>query len=296
MGDAAAGCRGLTRKDKALTHDFDYDTLVKRNKGYVPPEAQNAIAETTLLIAGCGMGSAPAVCATRTGFRKFILVDGDVVDAHNLNRQFYTHADIGLPKVECLKRHILEINPEAEVEAVHANLDADNIPGILDRCDVVFDTVDFVDLPAVLGLHNEAARRGKPLFTAINVGFGALVWHIPADADVTWPSLLEEDMRKVREAGGDPNSYAEVYISFIGRLMEHLDQEVADVVNTTLVGMKASKACPAPQLAVGSFSVSALAVTMIHDMLAGRTIVSSPSLVIQSYRSMQTRVVTLETP
>lgn len=272
---------------------FSYSQFVTRNKGYISTETQTTIADTTLLIAGCGMGSAPAICAARTGFRKFLLVDGDVVDPHNLNRQFYTHADIGLPKVECLKRHILAINPDADVEAIHENLDADNIPSILSLSDIVFDTVDFVDLPAVLGLHGEAARQNRPLFTAINVGFGALVWYIPPGATVTWPSLLAEDMEKVKAAGGNPDSYAEVYISFIGRLRDHLDQEVNDVVDTTLAGMKESKACPAPQIAVGSFSVSALAMTMIHDLLAGREVISSPSLVIHSYRSMETRVVTL---
>jgi len=272
---------------------FSYSQFVTRNKGYISTETQTTIADTTLLIAGCGMGSAPAICAARTGFRKFLLVDGDVVDPHNLNRQFYTHADIGLPKVECLKRHILAINPDADVEAIHENLDADNIPSILSLSDIVFDTVDFVDLPAVLGLHGEAARQNRPLFTAINVGFGALVWYIPPGATVTWPSLLAEDMEKVKAAGGNPDSYAEVYISFIGRLRDHLDQEVNDVVDTALAGMKESKACPAPQIAVGSFSVSALAMTMIHDLLAGREVISSPSLVIHSYRSMETRVVTL---
>jgi molybdopterin/thiamine biosynthesis adenylyltransferase len=239
------------------------------------------------------MGSAPAICAARTGFRKFILVDGDVVDAHNLNRQFYVHEDIGLPKVECLRRHILSINPQAEVEVFHANLDAGNIPDILSRCDVVFDTVDFVDLPALLNLHNRASEMGKPLFTAINVGFGALVWYIAPGSKVTWPSLLEEDMENVRTAGGDPSSYAEVYISFIDRIRAHLDPEVRDAIDNTLVGMREGRACPAPQLAVGSFTVSALALTMIHDLLDGRDIVSSPSLVIQSWHSMDTKVVKL---
>ena len=79
-----------------MAHAFDYPTLVKRNLGYISNDVQQKIAGTTLLIAGCGMGSAPAICAARTGFTKFILADGDVVDAHNLNRQFYTHADIGV--------------------------------------------------------------------------------------------------------------------------------------------------------------------------------------------------------
>jgi hypothetical protein len=274
--------------------NFDYKTLVTRNKGYISPDTQLAIGDATLLIAGCGMGSAPAICAARTGFRKFILVDGDVVDAHNLNRQFYSHSDIGFPKVECLRKHILEINPDAEVEAIIANLDASNTADIVGRCDIVFDTVDTVDLPAVIRLHEEAARQGKSLFTAVNVGFGALVWHIPSDATVTWPSLLAEDAEKVRAAGGDPESYSEVYISFVSRLASSLDQEVLDMLDSVLSQMKEGKPCPAPQLAVGSFSAAALAVTMMHDHLAGYPVVSSPSLVLQSYRAMQTKVVTIQ--
>ncbi|MCV9963653.1 ThiF family adenylyltransferase [Pararhizobium sp. BT-229] len=277
-----------------MTDSFDYNTFTTRNKGYISPRTQTSIADTTLLIAGCGMGSAPAVCAARTGFRKFILVDGDVVDAHNLNRQFYGHSDIGLSKVECLKKHILDINPEAEVEAIQANLDATNTADIVSRCDIVFDTVDTVDLPAVIGLHNEAAKQGKPLFTAINVGFGALVWYLPPDAEVNWPSLLADDARKVREAGGNPDVYHEVYISFIGRLADSLDREVLDVVDSILEKMKEGKPCPAPQLAVGSFSAAALAMTMIHDLLAGYPVVSSPSLVVQSYRAMETKIVTIK--
>jgi molybdopterin/thiamine biosynthesis adenylyltransferase len=277
-----------------MNTEFDYGTFVTRNKGYVSQRTQTDIAETTLLIAGCGMGSAPAICATRIGFRKFILVDGDVVDAHNLNRQFYSHSDIGLSKVESLKKHILDINPEAEVETVQANLDANNTAEIVSRCDVVFDTVDTVDLPAVIRLHKEASAQGKPLFTAINVGFGALVWYLPPDATVTWPSLLAEDAKKVKDAGGNPDVYHEVYISFIERLSNNLDEEVLDVVDSILLKMKEGKPCPAPQLAVGSFSAAALAMTMIHDLLAGRPVISSPNLVIQSYRSMETKIVTVK--
>ena len=276
-----------------MSHKFDYQTFVTRNQKYIAPPVQERLSQVRLLIAGCGMGSAPAICAARTGIQNFVLADGDVVDAHNLNRQFYAHADIGKSKVESLKNHILEINPDARVEAINEHLDKDNMVSIVSKCDVVFDTVDFVDMSALLGLHNEARRQGKPLFTAMNVGFGALVWFIPPDAEVTWPKMLADDMEKVRRSGGNPESYADVYISFLGRLYEHWDEEVVDVIHNVLVGMKESKACPAPQLAVGSFSVAALAMTMIHDMLAGREIVTSPSLVIQSYRSMQTKVVTL---
>ena len=136
---------------------FDYDTFVMRNAGYVSAETQAKIRNTTLLIAGCGIGSGPAVCAARIGFRKFVLVDGDTVDAHNLNRQFYDFADIGKPKVDALKEKILRINPEAEVEAINAYLNAENTDQIIGKGQIVFDTVDFLDLEAI-----KAFERAQP--------------------------------------------------------------------------------------------------------------------------------------
>ena len=91
--------------------DFSYDQFVLRNAGYIQPATQEKIRNTRLLIAGCGMGSSPAMCAARLGFEKFILVDGDTVDAHNLNRQFYEFADVGKPKVEALKGHRQTLEP-----------------------------------------------------------------------------------------------------------------------------------------------------------------------------------------
>ena len=81
-----------------MTVKFDYNTFVTRNSGYVSAETQAKIRQKTLLIAGCGIGSSVAICAARMGFDKFVLVDGDVVDAHNLNRQFYDFADIASRK------------------------------------------------------------------------------------------------------------------------------------------------------------------------------------------------------
>ena len=101
-----------------MSQAFDYGTAVTRNSGYIDENTQSQMRGTRLLIAGCGIGSGPAVCATRMGFENFILVDGDTVDAHNLNRQFYDFADVGTSKVEALKDKILRINPEAKVEAI----------------------------------------------------------------------------------------------------------------------------------------------------------------------------------
>lgn len=277
---------------------FSYETLVTRNRGYVSDEVQARIRKTTILVAGCGIGAAQAICAARTGFERFVLVDGDVVDAHNLNRQFYDFADVGRPKVQALRDAILRINPEAQVEAVNANLDADNTAAIVASCDLVFDTVDFLDLPAILRLHGTARALGKPVFTALSVGQGALLWYFPAEGGPSLADVIAPDVDQAAAAAGAAPSYAEVFGLFIQRLVPYLDQEVVEQVSRVLQLMKEGRPCPASQLAVGSFGIAALALSMILDMMAGHAIPASPQLVIHSFHSLKTTVVDLsqETP
>jgi molybdopterin/thiamine biosynthesis adenylyltransferase len=276
---------------------FDYDTLVTRNSGYVAPDTQQRIRETRLLIAGCGIGSSTAVCAARMGFERFMLVDGDVVDAHNLNRQFYDFADVGRPKVQALKDAILRINPQAMVDAVQANLDAANTQDIVARADVVFDTVDFLDLKAILGLHGSARSLGKPVFTALSVGFGALVWYFPAHGPVSLLDILAPDLANATAAAGpDGPAYADVFGSFVRRLAPYLDAEVVMQVSRVLRLMKEGRPCPASQVVVGSFAIGAMAMSMIHDVLAGREPPAAPRLVLHSFHRHTTTIVDLSIP
>lgn len=277
-----------------MTNAFDYETSVTRNSGYIAAETQAKIRKTRLLIAGCGIGSSPAVCAARMGFENFVLVDGDVVDAHNLNRQFYDFADIGKPKVAALKDKILRINPQAKVEAIEAYLDADNTQEIVGKADIVFDTVDFLDLPAILRLHDSAKKHKAHIFTALSVGFGALVWYFPAESSLTLTDILAPDIAGV-SAGGAVPSYADVFASFIQRLAPHLDAEVVEQISKVLTMMKDGKPCPASQVAVGSFAIGAMAMSMMHDLLAGNPIPSAPKLVLHSFRSYQTQIVDVST-
>ena len=273
-----------------------YKALTARNSGYIDDRVQQKIRSARLMVAGCGIGSSSAICAARMGFENFVLIDGDVVDAHNLNRQFYDFADIGRPKVEALRDAILRINPLAQVEAICANLDADNTVGILSRCDIVFDTIDFLDLPAILGLHTAAHALGRPVFTALSVGFGALVWYFPAGTQVPLSAVIAPDVELARAGREAAPSYADVFAAFVQRLAPYLDAEVVLQISEVLALMKEGRPCPAPQLAVGSFAIAAMATTMIHDMLAGLDIPASPRLTVHSFRSQQTRIVDLSAP
>ena len=66
-----------------------------------------------------GVGSWCAECLVRTGLMHLTIVDDDVVQASNTNRQLpATRATIGRPKVEVLKERLLTINPESEIIAL----------------------------------------------------------------------------------------------------------------------------------------------------------------------------------
>ena len=94
-------------------------------------------------IGGCGgLGSNLATILVRCGFENFEILDRDVIDASNLNRQSYFLSDIGSPKTNTLKRHLLEINPKADI-TTHQTLWSDkNADQLFKDCDVVAEAFD----------------------------------------------------------------------------------------------------------------------------------------------------------
>lgn len=276
-----------------MSTTFNYDTFVTRNEGYIRKETQAKIRETRLLCAGAGLGGQLILAAARLGVRRFTLVDGDTVEAHNLNRQAFYFEDIGQAKAEALKRHILRINPEAEVEAVVANLDQHNAAQLVGQADIIFDTIDFLDLDAILQLHTQAQRQARPIFTALSAGDGACVMYIPADAKASLADIIARDVGAARSE--QEASYANVFGKIMARIGAHLDRQVVEQVARALTVMEDGRPCPASQLVTGALATAALAVTMMHDLLDGRAVPQAPLLVAHSYRSGGTRLVDIST-
>lgn len=93
-----------------------------------------------------GVGSWCAECLIRTGLTHLTIVDGDTVQASNLNRQLpATQATLGMPKVEALKARLLEINPDAEIEARYEMVNGEWLMvNELEGYDYVIDAIDSV--------------------------------------------------------------------------------------------------------------------------------------------------------
>ena len=117
--------------------------LIARNRGLIFPEVQEKIKRAKTLLVGCGLGSQIAVLAARTGFVNFELWDGDRVESHNLNRQAFDWADIGLNKAEVTARLVKAVNPKATVEVrPKFLLDHEEIVAAVKKADFVVNMAD----------------------------------------------------------------------------------------------------------------------------------------------------------
>lgn len=103
------------------------------------------LAAVRVIIFGVGgVGSWCAESLVRSGIRNMTIVDPDLVAPSNINRQcMATARNVGRVKVEALKERLLEINPEARIEALQATFSADSAESFhLEEYDYVIDAID----------------------------------------------------------------------------------------------------------------------------------------------------------
>ena len=94
-------------------------------------------------IAGAGgLGSNVAMFLARSGIRRFVLVDGDVVEPSNLNRQSFWPEDVGLPKVLALRDRMKALEPEIDCRARVEWIRAETACSLFSGCDVVVEALD----------------------------------------------------------------------------------------------------------------------------------------------------------
>ncbi|HBR15078.1 MAG TPA: adenylyltransferase [Candidatus Omnitrophica bacterium] len=127
-------------------------------------EGQQKIVRGKVLIIGTGgLGAPAALYLAAAGVGTIGLVDGDVVELSNLQRQvIHFTPDVGRPKVLSAKEKIEKINPDVRVLAFHQRATADNILGLIKDFDFIVDGTD--NFPAKF-LINDACVMGKKPFS-----------------------------------------------------------------------------------------------------------------------------------
>lgn len=109
-------------------------------------EGQRLLQSKKVAIIGLGaLGASLAQMAARAGIGHLVLVDRDVVELTNLQRQIlYTEEDVKeqLPKAVAAQEHLKAINSEITIEAHVSDLNAENADDLLQDCDLILDGTD----------------------------------------------------------------------------------------------------------------------------------------------------------
>jgi molybdopterin/thiamine biosynthesis adenylyltransferase/rhodanese-related sulfurtransferase len=134
-------------------------------------EGQQKLLDAKVLLLGAGgLGSPAALYLAAAGVGTLGIVDNDVVDLSNLQRQvIHSSERIGVPKVDSAEQTITALNPDVNVIKHQVRLDASNIMEILPDYDIVVDGLD--NFPTRYLLNDASVRLKIPVVSAAILGF-----------------------------------------------------------------------------------------------------------------------------
>ena len=137
----------VDKMQKQLSKEEIYAALNERHS----PEIQAVLSAGNVAIAGLGgLGSNVAYSLTRIGVGHLHLIDFDVVDVTNLNRQQYFMEHVGMYKTEALKSLLMKINPYIEIKTDCVRVTEENIKELFCDNDIVCEAFDNPDAKALL--------------------------------------------------------------------------------------------------------------------------------------------------
>ncbi|HEV2236323.1 MAG TPA: ThiF family adenylyltransferase [Ktedonobacterales bacterium] len=257
---------------------MDDATLYARNAAFIPTGVQAAMRQSVIYAAGSGLASTIVELACRTGFTRFILADGDTVELSNLNRQAFTHAQIGQNKAAATADLLQRIRPDVTVEVVPRMLDEVTCLEPLARADLVINSLDF-DQPAIFALNRAAQAANKPVLQPVNLGWGGAVLIFNAETP-TLEQFLEVDLATV--------DYDAVLRRFIERVVREIPGGLPDYLAPLLAQFQTDRAWwrESPQLGVAAHLTSALAVRALVALVARAPVRVVPRVVHCDVRAL----------
>jgi molybdopterin/thiamine biosynthesis adenylyltransferase/rhodanese-related sulfurtransferase len=134
-------------------------------------EGQLKLLDAKVLLLGAGgLGSPTALYLAAAGVGTLGIVDDDVVDLSNLQRQvIHSTQRVGIPKVDSAEESIHALNPDVNVVKYQTRIDASNIMEIIEGYDVIVDGVD--NFPTRYLLNDATVRLKIPVVSASILGF-----------------------------------------------------------------------------------------------------------------------------
>jgi len=233
--------------------------MYSRNRFYINREEQRQLRDFRILLAGAGLGSVIAECALRMGFENITIIDGDVVERSNLNRQNYTCRDTGKAKAPALQERLTSINPEATIKSHCQYLTTGNMSELINDCDVVINAIDFTSEAPFL-LDRICIEKGITALHPYNLGWAACVFTVNRESQNL--SYISDDyhgfelkfadyiIRQLRQQGYD--------IEWFSSMIEQYGKEALSV--------------PPPQLSAASWIVAGICADILFCLATGKKV------------------------
>ena len=162
------------------------DVRYERNIPALTEEECLALQNKRALVVGCGgLGGHIIDMLARIGVGSLRVVDGDVFEPSNLNRQLLSEVPLlGIKKAKTAADRIARVNPQVHVEAVEEYLTEANVWGLISGCDVVLNALD--NIPTRKLLAEACAKAGIPYV------YGAIAgWVAQAAVSMPGDGLIE---------------------------------------------------------------------------------------------------------
>lgn len=159
----------------------DGDLFEKNMDFFTLPQAER-IRRTKVAVIGAGaLGQMAAHQLVRSGFEKLILIDKDILEYSNFNRQLYAvNSTVNQSKVAVLKAGLLDIHPQIDVRTCETFLNECNGKELLSEADIVVDCVD--DIETKVYLEKLIAELNVPLVHgAVEGWYGQVTTIFPGD-------------------------------------------------------------------------------------------------------------------
>ncbi len=101
------------------------------------------LSRSVVAVAGCGgIGSNAAVSLVRAGIGELIIADMDIIEASNLNRQYFFADEIGLKKVFTLKSRLNSINQDCRITAYNVEIVREDVKKLFGAADILIEAFD----------------------------------------------------------------------------------------------------------------------------------------------------------
>jgi tRNA A37 threonylcarbamoyladenosine dehydratase len=144
---------------------FERLTLITKEEGL------SKLKDSSVLVLGLGgVGGHCCEALARSGVGTLIIVDRDIVDVTNINRQIVAlHSTIGKVKTDIMKERILDINPDCRVIAYHTFYNHDTKEEILsNKIDFICDCIDTITFK--IDIIKQAITRNIPIISSMGAG------------------------------------------------------------------------------------------------------------------------------